>query len=44
MILVLMSTSTGKEHPELPLLQRISSFRVNCTSDCSPNEYFTELK
>ena len=70
MKLELMRTATGKEDPELPLLQRMSSLelpgshedylrngrtrvtsaaedtfiRVNCTSDYSPNECFTEFK
>jgi hypothetical protein len=35
-----MRNATGKEDPELPLLQRISSLEVNCTSDCSPNKCF----
>jgi hypothetical protein len=41
--LVLMRTATGKEDPELPLLQRISTL-VNCTSDYSSNKCFTEFK
>ena len=37
MKLALMRTATGKEDPELPLLQRISSLeliRVNCPNKC----------
>ena len=37
MKLALMRTDTGKEEPELPLLQRISLL-VNCTSYCSRNK------
>jgi hypothetical protein len=43
MKLALMRTATGKEEPELPLLQRISSLELP-TSDCSPNKFFTEFK
>jgi hypothetical protein len=35
--LVLMRAATGKEDPELPLLQGISSFEVPA-SDCIPNK------
>jgi hypothetical protein len=44
MKLALMRTATGKEDPVLPLLQRINFIRINCTSDCSPNTFFTEFK
>jgi hypothetical protein len=33
-----MRTTTGKEDPELPLLQRISSLEL--TADCSSNKCF----
>jgi hypothetical protein len=39
MKLVLMRTATGKEDPELPLLQRISSL-VTSLINCSPNKCF----
>ena len=37
MKLALMRTATGKEDPELPLLQRISSLELP-TLDCSPKK------
>jgi hypothetical protein len=37
-----MRTATGKEDPELPLLQRISSLELPA-SDCRPNKCFTEF-
>ena len=40
MKLALMRTATGKEDPELPLLQRISSLRVTSLRNCSPNKCF----
>jgi hypothetical protein len=44
MKLALMRTPTGKEGPELPLLQRISSLELpaseSSTSECSPNKCF----
>jgi hypothetical protein len=43
MKLSVMRNSTGKEDPELPLLQRISSFKFPA-SNCSPNKCFTEFK
>jgi hypothetical protein len=42
MKLALMRTTTGKEDPDLTLLQRITSLEV--TADCSPNNCFTEFK
>jgi hypothetical protein len=41
--LALMRTATGKEDPELPLLQRISSI-VTSLRNCSPKKCFTEFK
>ena len=40
MKLALLRTATGKEDPELPLLQRISSLELT-TSDCSSNKCFS---
>jgi hypothetical protein len=37
MKLAVMRTATGKEDPELPLLQRISSLLTSLTN-CSPNK------
>ena len=43
MKLAIMRTATGKEDPELPLLQRISSL-VTSLRNCSSNKCFTEFK
>jgi hypothetical protein len=43
MKLALMRTVTGKEDPELLLLQRISSLEFPA-SDFSPNKCFTDFK
>jgi hypothetical protein len=43
MKLALMRTATGKEDPELPLLQRIGSLEFPVLL-YQPNKYFTEFK
>jgi hypothetical protein len=40
---LMRTTATGKEDPELPLLQRISSLELPA-SDCNPNKCFTNFK
>jgi hypothetical protein len=44
MKLALMRTTTGKEDPELPLLQRISSLELPASEITASNKCFTEFK
>jgi hypothetical protein len=43
MKLALMRTATGKEDPELPLLQRIRSLELAASDKCQ-NKCFAEFK
>jgi hypothetical protein len=44
MKLALMRTATGKEDPELFLLQRINALEFTSLRNCSPNKCFTVLQ
>jgi hypothetical protein len=39
-----MRTATGKEDPEFPLLQRISSSQLTAPQKLTQNKCFTEFK
>jgi hypothetical protein len=44
MKLALIRTVTGKEDPEILSAAEDKFIRGTCTSDCSPNNCFTEFK